>query len=319
MSRAHAVRRIVLISLEPTQQIQADTKIRKPGHVVGTFATAVSALCYGATPILIKLQFAFSQPTSSTLSYRLLFSLLLIGLLSLIARFSLRVSRNDIVRFLYVGLAGAIGLLLMGAALARVDIGRVTALHYTSVMFVFLLSGIYFNVPLTKNRRTSIWLILAGIALLAVGIHASEIYGFFLALLSGFFIAIYIVLVENIKFEMSHPYTLAFYLNASILIYTVIYNVALGYQRPISSNQSLLYLILFTLLNPMLGLAFFRLAVKKLGAARAGVKSTAELLIAFILGIILLGEPLSVTLALGVLFIMGGAVIANVQFFRKND
>ncbi|HHT43997.1 MAG TPA: DMT family transporter [Fastidiosipila sp.] len=308
------------ISLEPTQQIQTKVKVSgTPSHRTGTLFTAISAICYGATPILIKVQFAYGQPTSSTLSYRLFFSMIMIALLAVAGRFSLRVSRNDIVRFLYVGLAGAIGLLLLGAALARLDIGRTTALHYTSVMFVFLLSSYFLKIPLTKNRRTAVLLILLGIAVLAFSISAAEAYGFFLALLSGFFIAVYIVLVENIKFETKHPYTLAFYLNASILVYTLIYNVVLNYQRPINSAASFWYLLLFTLLNPMLGLAAFRVGVKLLGAARAGVKSTAELMIAFILGVLLLGEPINVWITLGVLFIMGSAVLANVQFFRRQD
>ena len=105
------------ISLEPTQQIQTKVKVSgTPSHRTGTLFTAISAICYGATPILIKVQFAYGQPTSSTLSYRLFFSMIMIALLAVAGRFSLRVSRNDIVRFLYVGLAGAIGLLLLGAA-----------------------------------------------------------------------------------------------------------------------------------------------------------------------------------------------------------
>ena len=88
----------------------------------------------------------------------------------------------------------------------------------------------------------------------------------------------------------------------------------MNYQRPINSAASFWYLLLFTLLNPMLGLAAFRVGVKLLGAARAGVKSTAELMIAFILGVLLLGEPINVWITLGVLFIMGSADVYKRQY-----
>lgn len=284
----------------------------------GILLIAVSAVCYGISPVLAKVSFGYGLNPGSLLTYRSLTAVLLISVILLIGRTPPRISRADAVRFLYVGLFATGAVFLMNESYLYLDVGLTTALHYTYPMFVNILSALVFRVALTKARLTSLALGLAGVFVLAFNTNQrSQLTGILLAVLSGFVFAVYMILLEHRPFETRHPMVVSFYLNLAILAYTLLYNVTTGQLRVMHSPMALVYLVLLAVLNSIIALMCFRTGVLLLGAAKAAIISTMEPVISVLFGVTLLGEPVTLLLLIGLALIMFGLFIANIHFLRR--
>ena len=129
----------------------------------GTIFMLISALCYGISPALVKIQFGFGLNSSSVLMYRSGMAAVIIFLILLLQKKSIAVSKADLKRLIIVGFFCALSLTVLVEAYAFIDVGLASALHYTFPMFVNVLSAIVFRQILTRSRVLSLLLGLSGL------------------------------------------------------------------------------------------------------------------------------------------------------------
>lgn len=280
----------------------------------GTVFMLISALCYGVSPALVKIQFEFGLNSSSVLMYRSGFAALIIFGIMLIQKKTILVSSVDLKRLFIVGFFCALSLTVLVESYAFIDVGLASALHYTFPMFVNVLSALLFRQVLTRSRLISLLLGLSGVFVLAFNTsQKGAAFGLLLAVLSGFLFAVYMLVLERLPFESRNALLVTMYLNLAIALYTMIYNVAFDRLRPISSLPSGLHLILLAVINGVLALLFFRSGVLLLGASRASIVATIEPLFSVMFGILIVGEPLTLMLFFGLMLILAGLLIGNLS------
>lgn len=289
-------------------------------NAMGTLLTTIASLCYGISPVLVKMQFAFGLNSSSVLTYRAAIATILMLIILCFQKTSLRLARQDGLRFAMVGFLGTAAMLLLTASYAYINVGLTTALHYTYPIFVNLVSAIFFKITLTKARVFSLLLGISGVFMLSLHSESStEVTGVILAILSGLFFAIYMISLEHTTFSTVNRYVIALHINVAIFVFSLLFNVVTGNLRPITSGRSIVYLILLALLNSVIAMLCFRAGVLLLGAAKAAVISTSEPVFSVLFGLLLLGEPIALTLIIGLVFILLGLAVANVRFFQRSD
>ena len=280
----------------------------------GTVFMLISALCYGVSPALVKIQFDFGLNSSSVLMYRSGFAVLIIFGIMLFQKKPVTVSRFDRKRLFIVGFFCALSLTVLVESYAFIDVGLASALHYTFPMFVNVLSALVFRQILTGSRLLSLLLGLSGVFVLAFNTsQKGAAFGIFLAVLSGFLFAVYMLVLERLPFENRNALLVTMYLNLAIALYTLLYNIAFARLRPISSLPSGLHLILLAVINGVLALLFFRSGVLLLGASRASIVATIEPLFSVMFGVLIVGEPLTTMLLIGLVLILVGLLIGNLS------
>lgn len=121
------------------------------------------------------------------------------------------------------------------------------------------------------------------------------------------------LVLERLPFENRNALLVTMYLNLAIALYTLLYNIAFARLRPISSLPSGLHLILLAVINGVLALLFFRSGVLLLGASRASIVATIEPLFSVMFGVLIVGEPLTTMLLIGLVLILVGLLIGNLS------
>lgn len=248
-------------------------------------------------------------------------SLILLGIYFLWRKTSLKISRVLAAKFVLASFLMSTSLLLFGASLSRTNVATSSGLNHSFPLFINILMAVICKQAISRSRFTVIMFILAGmVPLFYVSYQQGNVsaYGSTLALLSAVVGSFAMITMERLEIRAADPLVHAFYMNAGIAFFSLIYNLIFDAQRAITSWPSLGLIVLFTLLNPILSVPLFHKSVEVLGRNRTAVRTSIEPFFAYLFVVLILRQPFSWLLLLGVLLISIGKLIANTSFFRRD-
>ncbi len=229
---------------------------------------------------------------------------------------------------------GVVGVALLqytyAVAVSLLPVGITLLLEYTAVLMVALVAYFFFHEKVRARLWVAIGLVLVGLAVVAQ-IWASELlpFGVIMALLAAVCLAIYFLLGER-EVGKTSPMAVAFWtMSASAVFWGLLsgwWNIDPAiFTTPVSMTGNLaaleLPMLVPLLWNVVMGsfLPFFLslLALKHLTATAAGVVASAEVIFAFIVAWLWLGEELNLVQTLGTLVVLAGIVLAQTARLDK--
>lgn len=293
----------------------------RPFNFSESALSASLVLTHGLIPTLITVQFRYGVTTSSTLFYRMTLSLILLGIIFIRQKISLKIPLVLAAKFVLASFLMAASLLFFGASLSRTNVATSSGLNHSFPLFINVLMAVICRQAISRSRLTAMLFILAGMApLFVVAYQQGDLsaYGSTLALLSAIVGSIAMITMECLEIRATDPLVHTFYMNAGIAFFVLIYNLIFSAQRAITSWPSLGLIVLFTLLNPMLSVPLFHKSVAVLGSNRTAVRTSIEPFFAYLFVVIILRQPFAWLLLLGVVLISLGKLIANTSFFRRD-
>ena len=285
--------------------------IRKSEEIQGVLFIFLSALMYATLPILGKLAFHAGLSPSAALLLRYVFSLLLLAVYIGFIKHARILTLTPLV--IAQGALLTMGSLFYFYSLKYLSAGITTVIFFFYPVLVACLA-----VPIyqEKIRPRLIWALLLAIAgiIMVSGIdqdlNGISYPGVVLALLACLCYAIYGLIGQKTVAE-TDPLSMTATLSlVAVIIISFFANRDLIFLYHLSLNQILIGLTM-AVLNTLLAVLFFLKGVKKIGAARASIISTAEPPFCLLLAFLILGETLTLWQLLGSLLVFTSMILAS--------
>lgn len=227
-----------------------------------------------------------------------------------------------------LGVLGIIGVALLqytyAVALSVLPVGITLLIEYTAVLMVAIVAFFFLHEKVRARLWVAIGLVLAGLAVVAQ-IWASELvpFGVLMAFAAAICLALYFLLGER-EVGKTSPMAVAFWTMSASAVFWAIFSGWWDidpaiFATPVSLSGNLAQLELPLLVplawNVLMGsfLPFFLslLALKHLTATAAGVVASAEVVFAFIVAWLWLGEGLNLVQIIGAAFVLAGIILAQ--------
>ena len=254
------------------------------------------------------------SPTSIVLVRNLGGAILLSGVLALRDRSVFRVEKAHLKYFFGTGVISIVLFTACYFSCQQVcSLALASILLYTAPAIVMLLSALLWKEPVTRRKLLALALTLSGCALVC-GVFGGDLTatpgGILLGLGAGFFYALYSIFGR---------YALAHYGPMTVTVWTFLFAGAgsLVLLRPeelacIFASSSMLALTAgLILISTVLPYLCYNWGLSRVEAGKASILASVEPVVASLLGVAAFGEPVSVTLAAGVL-----CVLASVWILR---
>jgi len=293
---------------------------------VGYFYAFLAAFLFGANGSVTKVMIEAGMSPLQVTQMRVLGAALVAGaVLFILDRRSFRVPRDQRLALVVMGVVG-VGMLQAAYALAveLLPVGIALLLEFLAVPMVAVFAFVVFKERVRTRIWVSIGLIMAGLAVVAQIWNSSlNLVGTLWALLAALSLSTYFLVGEK-QMETISPLALMFW---SMTIAAVFWAFISGWWRldPSVFAQSVpltgvlegvpapMWMLL--LWNVVMGsFAPFLLslaAIKKLSATAAGIAATSEIVFAFIVAWLWIGENLSSSQIIGAAVVLSGIIVAQ--------
>lgn len=281
-------------------------------NIKGIIYAIISSATFGLIPLfsIPLIKEGFNSP--SILFYRLGVAALILAVIALVSRKSLRIERSDVLTFIYLGslyTVTSLGLLKSYSYLAS---GVATTIHFLYPLAVTFIMVVFFR------ERRSLWLLvaaiisLAGVAILSwssSGESASEIRGVLMVLVTVVTYAVYIISINKSRVRDMDSVVVTFYVLTFGGTIFLIYALVCGGVEPLRSMSSLWNVLLLALLPTVLSNFTLVMAVKRIGSTTTSILGSMEPLTATLVGALYFGEVFSASSVVGMCMIVASVIM----------
>lgn len=282
----------------------------RSNELLGSMSICFSALMYATLPILVKLAYANGLTAGNALWLRYLFSfILLVVFMSLVSKGSLLSLLSPPV--IAQGIFLTVGGLLYFYALEWLSAGVATIIFFSHPVFVAVLSILVYKEKIVLRLFLGLVLAVLGIALVsgAGGLSSSlPSQGLVYALSSCLCYTLY-SLVGQKAMDRHDPLSVTATISMlAILVLTPVFYRDLAALSHITASQFGIALAM-AVLNTLLAVLFFLKGLKRIGASRATLLSTAEPVFCLLMAYIILGESLSLQQIMGSAMVLASMLL----------
>lgn len=278
---------------------------------IGTLAGIVAAICYGTNPLGALKLYAEGMQTSSVLFYRFGLAWVIIALVMLFKKESVKVTLKEFKVLTGLGLLFIISSLTLYLSFHQMSAGVASTILFTYPVMTAVIMAVFFHETIGWKTIFSLILSGVGVALLywGDGNGTLPIGGVILVLLSALSYALYIILVNRSNLQMSSfkiNFYVLFYCALGMVCYSLISHEQLVLPQ---TAVSWFYVVWLALVPAIFALVLMVYAAKYVGSTTTAILGALEPLTAVLIGVFVFGESFTATLAVGIALILGSVVL----------
>ena len=292
------------------------------GYVIGFLA----ALIFGSNGSVIKVLVSSGLSAAQLTFFRTLTVMVLTAIVLLaMDRGSFKINRKQLLWMIVLGVGGVAGLQYFYAvAVSRIDVGIALLFEYLAVLAVAIIAWLFFKEKVLPRIWVAIGFVLVGLAIVAeVWNSQVELWGMIAALLAAAAYTVYFLVGEKALSNM-RVIGMTFW---AMLFSTAFWALFSGwweidpalFTQNISLTGSLENVIVpfwvplawALVIGSFISFMLSFLALKKLKATPAGIVASSEVIFAFIVAWIWLGEALSLIQIIGAIVVVIGIILAQ--------
>ena len=279
--------------------------------------TAFSAFIWGSSFPAIKVALGGASdevPFSFVVSFiRLLIAAVLgLAVMRALGRLDMRLFRQPVIWIL--GALNAVSFALQHAGVAFTTPSKTALLVNFNVVFVAILSRVYFKESLGARKMTGVALGVLGVVIVATRLDPSflsggEIAGDLMVFLAGFFWSLYIMFTKKAIDAKVDYVGLSVAVLATTTVFLILPLPFVNVSQGASAQGwgGILYLGMVSTLLPLL---LWSRALKDLTATTSSVLMLLEVFFAVLLSVLIIGEVFLPVYALGGASILAGGILA---------
>ena len=278
----------------------------------GIICGMLSAICYGTNPFGALPLYEEGVNTASVLFYRFSVAVVILFVMLMMGRQSMRVQKNEIKVLASLGILMAIASITFYQSFHYMDAGIASTILFVYPVMVAVIMSVFFKESITLSTISAIILALLGVVMLYHGGGTATLstLGVVLVILSSLTTAVYIVVVNQSNIQMS-SLKLTFYMLLICVICLLVYSFTsseLHLQLP-PSPKAWFFAGWLGLVPTVLSLVFMTIAVREAGATPTAIMGALEPLTAVTIGVLVFGESLTLRLIVGIIFVLLAVVI----------
>lgn len=278
----------------------------------GTIAGVVAAVCYGTNPLGAKFLYADGINTNTVLTHRFGFAMIILGIVMIMKKMSFKVSKRELGILMTLGVLFAASSMTLYSSFLHIDAGIASTLLFVYPMMVALIMTVCFKEKMTWVTVGSILLAFAGIFMLngANGEGTLNATGVILVMVSSLTYAIYIVVVNKTRIEMS-SIKLTFY----VLLFCVSCIIIHSFFRPethlmlLKTPRQYGFALMLSIVPTIMSLILMTISIRDIGSTPSAILGALEPLTAVVIGIFVFNEAFTLRLAGGIALILSGVLL----------
>ena len=282
--------------------------------VKGFLNASISGIAFGLIPLFAIPVLATGMHSTSVLIYRYAFGCLaMLGML-MFHRTRMRLAFGDFLRILLLSSMYAVSSIALIEGYNYMASGIATTLLFSYPVWTLLLSVLFLHERLSLTTAVAIGIAVAGVFFLSGILDGNGsmegLTGLFLLLLSGFLYAVYMVIFPRMRIRQMPSLKLTFYIFFfAMLILTLYATFTRGRIDPIDTRSQLVNLFLLGVVPTAVSNVTLIMALKQISSTMAAVLGAFEPMTAMCVGILLLGEPLTLPIVIGFILIITSVFI----------
>lgn len=281
----------------------------------GLIYALISGAAYGSLSILGKMGLQAGIKPSELLGYRFgIAALVLFVILAFTDSALVKPTRSTLIRGMILGFCFyGLQSIMFFHALMYIPASTATLIIYFYPLAVTLLSMVFFRMKATAGVYVSLFLILAGCALVFYDafVKGLSLYGVGLAVASMIGFSIYLITAQYFL-RGEHPLRITLYALLATALFFMMFNNPL---RVFLLNTRQVRIVLVLALVPtVLAVSLLYKAIEKIGSSYTSIFSTLEPIVTVILAALILGEDIAAVQVLGMLLIIAGIMVPNMEY-----
>lgn len=287
--------------------------------MLGALAVAAAASMWGTLGYLAKLLYAQGVSFEALVAFRAFFGWAAVAGFLVATRGvgNLRVGRRDLLFLFFMGLFGVAGFYFFYFYTVRESaIGTAAILLYTFPVMVMVLARVFLEESLTRLKLLALGMTVGGIFLVAGAYDPANLAVSPLVLATGLLAALsfglYPIFGKPVTGRVGPTVILVYALGFGALVLTVFAIPTLGTLAGLPAGYYAL-LLLMAVAHTALGYALYTFGIRRLEAGQAAIIATMEAVVASILGVVLLGEEMTLLKVLGGSLVLVGAALAQIR------
>lgn len=281
---------------------------------IGTLAGIAAAICYGTNPLGALKLYAEGMQTNSVLFYRFGLAWVIIALVMLFRKESLKVTWKEFRVLTGLGLLFIVSSLTLYLSFHYMAAGVASTILFTYPVMTAVIMAVFFHERISWSTVVSLLLSSVGVALLYWSDSAGALstIGVLLVMASALSYALYIIVVNQSDLQMS-----SFKINFYVLMYCalgmLVYSGIAGLPLILPHNAvSWFYVGWLAVVPAIFALVLMVYAAKYVGSTTTAILGALEPLTAVLIGIFVFSEPFTLNLALGIVLILAAVVLIAV-------
>lgn len=277
----------------------------------GILYIILSASAFGIMPILAKLSYRGGANTYSTLFLRFLFAAIMLFYYLKTKGISMKLTKKQSILILIIGVFGfTLTTSSLYMSYNYIGIGMASMIFYIYPSIVTILAYMVYKEKVDFRKIISLIISLMGIYILIDKTSVSfNIKGIILALIAAVLYSLYVLGASNKEFKNINSYVLTFYISCASATVMFIAAMTTNNFSIHISFYALVAILLIAFISTVVALMAFLEGVRLIGPSKASILSTIEPIVSLILGIIILGEPISSRIIIGSIMIVLSVVI----------
>lgn len=281
--------------------------------VNGIIYLIIASILFGFMPIWVKLAYTTGLNAYDVSFLRSVIAAVILYFMIRIKHLPLQLNKDQWIPLFVAGVIGYTATILtLYLSYQYVSAGVSTAVHYIFPVLVMLFSFLLYKERLQIGKWIALCISLGGIYIItAVGEIRFSAWGIFLALISAVFFAMYIIAIDHDKLRDIDSLVLAFYVCVLASLTLGILMLFKGSWPPPITLKGLYYVSLVAIFCTTLALIFFTKGVHIIGPSTASILSTLEPIVSLVAGVLILHEPLSWSIVLGSMLVIGSVILIS--------
>ena len=282
-----------------------EKKIRIKGEVY----LLLSGFFFGLQPFFAKIIYAHGGDAYSLLVLRFLISVTVFAAIYMLMGQSIWLTKDEFISIFILSVPEVIMCILLFLSYSYISSGLASTLHFSYPAAVILLELLIFRKKISKIKLLCLLFCAIGIGVFYQPDGNINILGMVMALASGVGYAIYIIVLTHGKAGKIPVIKMSAWLSFLRAIEISIVMLVSGKFRFQMDATAIGMSVFMAAVISTLALATFQIGAPMCGAQTAALLSTIEPVSSILLGVIFLGEHMSLRIFVGICFILMSIVI----------
>jgi drug/metabolite transporter (DMT)-like permease len=281
----------------------------------GTICGILAAVFYGTNPLGALKLYEQGMNTNSVLFSRFSMAWIIISIILIIRKESLKVTKREFGTLTALGLLFTASSMTLYFSFKYIAAGVASTLLFTYPIMTAVIMGLFFKEKAGYKTVIAIVLSLVGVLLLYWNDAGGTLdtFGVILVLVSALTYAIYIIVVNRCPLEMS-SFKINFYVVLYCAVGMAVFAWLTGQPLRLPHNAvSWFYASWLAVVPATLSLVLMVYASKYVGATPTAILGALEPLTAVLIGIFVFNEPFGLRLAIGIVLILSAVIITAWQ------
>lgn len=279
--------------------------------LIGTLCAVGAAVCYGTNPLGALNLYAEGMNTPSVLFYRFGLAWLIVAVVMLFRRESLKVDRREFFTLTALGVLFIFSSLTLYLSFHLMPAGVASTILFTYPVMTAAIMAVFFRERIRTGTIMSIFLSFVGVMLLywSDGSGTLHIGGVVLVLVSALTYALYIIVVDKSPLAMSSfkiNFYVLFYCAAGMALFALLSGQPL--QLP-PTPRAWLWVSWLAVVPAIMALVMMVYAAKYIGSTPTAILGALEPTTAVLIGVLVFAEPFTLRLLCGIALILAAVTI----------